>query len=123
MLSLKVLFKERAMSEQPALTPIPGMTIYYLGLLLKGPAWTAEETPEVEALQQAHLAYLDGLRTRGVLVIVGPILDGGVLRGTGVYKVASLAEAQALMAADPAVQAGRFAFEVHPWMVHEGVLP
>lgn len=38
------------------------MTVYYLGLLLRGPTWTSEETPEVERLQQAHLA---NIRARG----------------------------------------------------------
>jgi uncharacterized protein YciI len=114
--------KEIPMTQAPQ-TPLPDMAIYHLGLLLQGPAWTADETPAVDALQQAHLAYLAELRASGKLVIVGPILSGGTLRGTGVYKVASLAEAQALMAADPAVQAGRFTFEVHPWMVHQGILP
>jgi hypothetical protein len=34
-----------------------------------------------------------------------------------------LEEAKALTASDPAVQAGRLAMEIHPWMVPEGVLP
>ena len=100
-----------------------GMTVYYLGLLRKGPAWTAEETPQAAALQEAHLANIRRMAEDGTLVLVGPLLDGGDLLGVYVFKSASLAEAQALAASDPAVQAGRLIFELHPWMVEKGVLP
>ena len=53
----------------------------------------------------------------------GPVLDGGDLRGVGVFRVGSLAEAQALSDADPAVQAGRLISEIHPWMIFKGILP
>ena len=34
----------------------PNMTIYYIFLLKKGPTWSPDETPEINALQDAHLA-------------------------------------------------------------------
>jgi hypothetical protein len=37
--------------------------------------------------------------------------------------VASIDEARALSETDPAVQAGRLAIDIHPWLVPEGVLP
>src|SRR5579883_232104 len=98
------------------------MEIVYLCLLLKGPAWTAEETPEVERLQEAHLANIRRLVALGKKVVVGPILDGGVIRGVSALRVSSAEEAHALMKSDPAVQAGRFTFEIHPWMVAIGAL-
>ncbi|HUY78928.1 MAG TPA: YciI family protein [Ktedonobacterales bacterium] len=107
----------------PMLTPLPGMEIVYLCLLLKGPAWTADETPEVQQLQQAHLANIRRLVALGKKVVVGPILDGGDLRGVSAFRVGSAAEARELMATDPAVQAGRFTIEIHPWMVAIGALP
>jgi len=50
-------------------------------------------------------------------------VDGGDLRGVGIFRVGSLAEAQALSDADPAVRAGRLISEVHPWMIFNGILP
>jgi len=100
-----------------------GMTIYYLRLLKRGPVWTAEETPELERLQAAHLAYGQKLREMGKAIINGPLLDNGDLRGVSVLRVNSLAEAKALSDADPSVQAGRLVSELHPWMVHKGILP
>ena len=99
------------------------MKVYYLRLLKRGPIWTAEETPEVERLQIAHLAYGQKLRAAGKLTLNGPLLDNGNMRGVGIFRVGSLEEAQALSDADPAVQAGRLISEIHPWMIHRGILP
>lgn len=101
----------------------PNMTVYYLRLLKRGPLWTPEETPEIERLQAAHLAHGEKLRAEGKLILNGPLLDNGDLRGVGIFRVSSLEEAQALSDADPAVKAGRLVSELHPWMTFKGVLP
>jgi uncharacterized protein len=105
----------------------PRLTIYYIFLLRKGPAWSPDETPEVEALQEAHLANLSRLGEMGKLVINGPLLDAfatsGEIRGIGVLKTGSLAEAQELISTDPMVQVGRLIFELHAWMVDKNILP
>lgn len=105
----------------------PDMTIYYIYLLKKGPAWTAGETPEISALQEAHLANLRRLGEMGKLVINGPLLDSfatsGEIRGIGVLKAESLSEAEELISSDPMVQVGRLVFELHTWMVAKNILP
>ena len=105
----------------------PTRTIYYIYLLKKGPAWTAEETPELDALQEAHLANMRRLVDIGKLVINGPLLDSfaisGELRGIGALKTASLAEAQELISTDPMVKVGHMIFELHAWMVDKNILP
>jgi uncharacterized protein len=100
----------------------PGMTVYYVELLRKGRTWTPESTAETERLQAAHLANNRRLVALGKLMLVGPCLDDGDLRGINVYRVESLEEARALADSDPAVQAGRLAYEIHPWMVPQGVV-
>jgi uncharacterized protein YciI len=108
-------------------THFPNMTIYYVFLLKKGPAWSPAETPEIQALQQAHLANLRRLGEEGKLVLNGPLLDSfatsGEIRGIGVLKAASLLEAQELIGTDPMVRAGRLIFELHAWMVGKNILP
>lgn len=105
----------------------PNRTIYYIYLLKKGPAWSPDETPEIEALQEAHLANLKRLADMGKLVINGPLLDSfaisGEIRGIGVLKTASQAEAQELISTDPMVKVGRLIFELHTWMVARNILP
>ena len=102
---------------------LPDMKVYFLRLLKRGPLWTPEVTPELERLQIAHVAYGHKLLEEGKLILNGPLLDNGDLRGVGIFRVSSLAEAQALSNADPSVQAGRLVSEIHPWMIHKGVLP
>ena len=104
----------------------PNMTIYYIFLLKKGPTWSPDPTPEVQALQEAHLANLRRLGEMGKLVLNGPLLDSfatsGEIRGIGVLKANSLAEAQELISTDPMVRVGRLIFELHAWMVEKNIL-
>ena len=104
-----------------------GMTVYHVFLLKKGPAWSPESTPEIDALQEAHLANLRRLAEMGKLVLNGPLLDSfatsGEIRGIGVLKTDTLQEAQDLVATDPMVKVGRLVFELHAWMVEKDILP
>ena len=105
----------------------PNMTIYYVYLLRKGPTWSPDETPEINALQEAHLANLGRLADMGKLVINGPLLDSfatsGEIRGIGALKTDSLAEAKELISTDPMVKVGRLIFELHAWMIGKNILP
>jgi uncharacterized protein YciI len=102
------------------------MLVYYLYLLKKGPTWSPDSTPEIDALQEAHLANLRRLREEGKLVLNGPLLDSfqlsGEIRGIGVLKASSLAQAQEWISTDPMVKVGRLVFELHAWMIEKGIL-
>jgi uncharacterized protein YciI len=93
------------------------MAQVWLAVLLRGAAWTAEQTPEALRLQQQHVAYLDELATAGHSLIMGPFTDGGRIEGLVVLGAGSLEEATALMEADPAIKAQHVAIEIHPWWV------
>jgi uncharacterized protein YciI len=99
------------------------MTIAYLAFLVRGDKWTREKTPATEAIQKAHLANIQRLADMKKLVVAGPFGDNGRLRGIFVFRVESLEEAKSLASTDPAVQAGRLALVIHPWVVPEGILP
>ncbi|MEZ4363985.1 MAG: YciI family protein [Kofleriaceae bacterium] len=91
-----------------------GMASYVLAILKRGPR--ADLAPEEAArLQRAHLANIFRLADEGVLVIAGPFLDDGAMRGIYIFKVATVEEARALTATDPAIQAGSLEMELHPW--------
>ncbi|HKD75174.1 MAG TPA: YciI family protein [Ktedonobacterales bacterium] len=99
---------------------VSGMVVMYIGLLRKGPHWTEEVTPEVEQLRAAHVANNRHLQATGKFAAVGPVIDGSDLLGHCIIRANSLTEARAITDIDPAVQAGRFVYEIHPWMVNEG---
>jgi uncharacterized protein YciI len=97
------------------------METYYVGFLYRGDKWTSGDTPALQELQKAHLANIARLSQEGKLVLAGPFTDDGALRGMFVFRVASLAEAQALCDTDPAVQAGRLKVDLHPWYSARGI--
>lgn len=113
--------------EAHALAESMNMMVYHVFLLKKGPNWSPESTPEIDALQDAHLANLRRLAEMGALVLNGPLLDSfatsGEIRGIGVLKTDTLREAEELVATDPMVKMGRLAFELHAWMVEKDILP
>lgn len=82
------------------------MTVVYLVLLRKGPNWTAQETPETKALQEAHMANIRAMWQARKLIVAGPFGDGGDFRGLLLFQVASLEEAKALGVRDAGLRFG-----------------
>lgn len=110
----------RAEETKPA--PKFEMTTYYFALLTAGPN-AGTGTPEERAkIMSGHLANIQRLADAGKILVAGPFADDGAWRGIFIYKCASLEEAQALAATDPAVQAGRLKAEIHPWMTAKGYI-
>lgn len=100
------------------------MTTVYVALLKRGARaaeWDARPV-DLAKLQEAHLANNARLVETGKLILLGPFTDDGYWRGIFVFKADSLEEAEALAASDPSVQAGRLAFELHPWMIEKGAI-
>jgi uncharacterized protein YciI len=70
---------------------------------------------EADEIQMEHLRYLFRLRAEGKLVINGPVTDETELKGVGIFNTADTEEVKNLLAADPAVKAGRLIYEIYPW--------
>ncbi len=94
---------------------------YQFGLLTRGPKWTADSTPEIQKLQEGHMANINKMAAAGKLFAAGPILDNGDLRGIFIFRAASVDEAMALAAEDPAIKAGRLKLEILPWIGTKGI--
>ena len=95
------------------------MKTYYMAFLKRGP-YQPTDTAEVNGIQRAHMAHIRKMAADGKLVMAGPFLDNGDMRGIFIFDVATLEEARALTEADPAVKAGRLILELHPWMSQRG---
>lgn len=90
------------------------MQQYFLVFLKKGTTKSSSKE-EAEEIQNKHLAYLGDLYKKGYICMNGPFGDDGEIRGATVYRVSTAEQALRLASGDPAVQAGRFNVEVHPW--------
>lgn len=91
-----------------------GMKSYVMAFLKAGPNRT-QDSLEAARIQEAHMANINRMAEEGKLILAGPFLDDGELRGIYVFDVATIEEAEALTNTDPAVQAGRLVMELHPW--------
>ncbi len=88
-----------------------GMRQYVLAYLKTG----SVRSENAAELQQAHMANIERMAEAGQLVLAGPFLDGGAVRGIYIFDTPSVDSARAWTATDPAVQAGVFDMELHPW--------
>ncbi len=97
-----------------------GMNRYVFAFLKVGPN-RAQDSLTAAKLQQAHLANIGRLAQEGKLVLAGPFLDEGDIRGIYIFAVETVEEATKLTETDPAIQAGRLRMELHPWYGSAGL--
>jgi uncharacterized protein YciI len=101
---------------------IPEAFDVYTIVVLRRPAHAPElSDAELDALQARHLAYRAELARGGVLAANGPFDEQSdpSYRGMSVFAC-DPAEAARLSEADPAVAAGRLAYDVMEWWVRAG---
>lgn len=99
-------------AAQPVPLPEPN---YCFGFLRAVPDRPNLPEPEAMRIQKEHLAHLNALAEKKWLVGAGPILTPGGLRGLLISKCASVAEANELAGADPAVTGKRLFVETYRW--------
>jgi uncharacterized protein len=91
-----------------------GMKKYMMVFLKAGPNRT-QDSATTAGIQKAHLANIFRLARERKLLIAGPFLEDGDIRGIFIFDVKTIEEAKELTSSDPAVQAGRLIMEIHPW--------
>ena len=90
------------------------MKQYVMAFLKKGP--NRNRTPDdARKLQAAHMENIGRLAKEGKLVLAGPFLDDGPIRGIYIFNVTSIEEAKKLTETDPAIKAGSLEMDLHPW--------
>lgn len=98
-----------------------GMRRYVIAFLKVGPNRDRSDE-ETAALQRAHLDNINRLAEAGTLVLAGPFLDAGEVRGIYVFDVETVDEARSLTESDPAIAAGSLVMDLHPWYGSAGVM-
>ncbi|MBK8556304.1 MAG: hypothetical protein IPL65_11300 [Lewinellaceae bacterium] len=91
-----------------------GMHAYVLAYLKAGPE-RSQDSATAANLQKAHLQNIVRMAKAGKLVLAGPFMDNGEVRGIYIFNVPTVEEARELTASDPAIKAGRLVMELHPW--------
>jgi uncharacterized protein YciI len=91
-----------------------GMKAYVMAFLKAGPNRDMDSAQAAE-LQRGHMDNINRMAEEGKLVLAGPFLHDGDLRGIYVFNVATVEEAEALTNTDPAIQAGSLVMELIPW--------
>jgi hypothetical protein len=83
----------------------------YVGIILiEGPNYNS---PEARAVIYQHGKRNMSLRKAGKFPVICPVVDGGRIKGLGVFCV-SEEEVKEIMDGDPGVQAVIFTYELHP---------
>jgi uncharacterized protein YciI len=100
-----------AEAAQP--TPVRRAPLYYALQYARGPNWDPTKPLLEQPLLDPHVDYMQGLMEKGVLLYGGPYTDD--TGGMAIVRVGSFEEAQAIVAADPAVRNGLFAPTIKAW--------
>jgi uncharacterized protein len=87
---------------------------YWFVMLLRG-ANRGQDSATAAKLQQGHLANINRLYEAGKIKVAGPFGDDGAWRGLFIFDCATKEEVEQLLNTDPAIAAGRLAYEIHPW--------
>jgi uncharacterized protein YciI len=91
-----------------------GMRKYVMAFLQAGPNRSQDADTRAK-LQRAHLDNITRLANQGKLILAGPFLDNGEIRGIYIFDVQTVDEARKLTETDPAIQAGSLKMDLHPW--------
>ncbi|MCC7465916.1 MAG: hypothetical protein IT261_06595 [Saprospiraceae bacterium] len=91
-----------------------GMKPYVMAFLKRGPNRN-QDSITVAEIQKGHMDNINRMAESGKLVLAGPFMDDGEIRGIYLFNVPTIEEAQALTATDPAIKSGRLIMELHPW--------
>lgn len=104
-----------ALLAAAAQAPAPRDEMFRVQLVVLKTGPSTEATAPDDPRQARHLAGLESLMKEGKALIVGPIENGGDLRGLAVLDVASKEEAETLLSEDPWIASGHLVAEYHTW--------
>ena len=92
-----------------------GMKLYVMAIL-KTPKDSTKLKAMSQDLMRGHLDNINRLVEEGKLIVAGPFMQNSEdFRGLFIFDVSTIDEAKALVATDPAVEAGVFDMIYVPW--------
>jgi uncharacterized protein YciI len=100
--------------QQQKADPASKLLQFQMVLLKRGPRATPADW-ETSDLRKEHVAYVRSLIASDKAMIAGRIMDDADLRGVVIFRTKSADEARAWIMGDPAIIAGHYEVEMHPW--------
>lgn len=88
---------------------------FQMAILKRGPKWDATKEADRNSILKQHFGNVISLLDSGKAVIAGPLSDGTGPAGIFILRATAAEEAKAWVDNDPAVKAGLFVAEMHPW--------
>ena len=76
------------------------------------PTFPADMSEEEAAIMAQHFAYWEQFEERGVVIVLGPVLDPAGSWGLGIIESETEDEVRSIALQDPAVKSGMATFEV-----------
>lgn len=95
------------------------MKQYFFVMLKRGPN-RGQDSVTAKKLQEGHMANINRMAKEGKLAIAGPFGDNGDWRGIFIFDMKNMEDVKKEVEQDPAIQAGRLAYEIHPWWAGRG---
>lgn len=119
MLSCVFLFVTNLSAQEAKNEMPPQMKQYFFVMLKRGPN-RGQDSVTTMKLQEGHMANINRMANEGKLVIAGPFGDDGDWRGIFIFDMKTMDEVKKEVDQDPAIQAGRMVYEIHPWWSQRG---
>ena len=105
---------EQAETHTPMRNVAARPTSYFVYKLIPPrPTFPVDMTDAEAAIMEQHFAYWSRFEQRGIVVVLGPVLDPSGTWGLGVVAGDDPNDINALGAEDPAVKSGMSTFEVY----------
>ena len=96
------------------------MRQYVVAFLYRGPN-PVDDPEESKKMMKGHLANIQRLHDEGKIILAGPYLSKTDLRGYFLFDTDSVEAAQTWCDTDPAIAAGAFRVDLHPWYSAKGI--
>ena len=87
---------------------------YWFVMLIAG-SNRMQDSATAAKIQEGHMANISSLYYEGKLKVAGPFGDDGNRKGIFIFDCRTKEEVEKLLNTDPAIAAGRLAYEIHPW--------